>query len=138
MKAEDKRGISPIVASVLLIVLVIIIGVIIFLWATNFLSDTEEKFGESARNICGEISLSVSYSGGSLNIVNRADRVPIYGVNVKDSDGDINERIFSEPLGPGKSTLISVSDADAVIPIIWVTDEGSQKSYVCDKNEYSV
>ena len=43
---KDKRAISPVVATVLLIVLVLILAAIIFLWARGFVGEQVEKFGE--------------------------------------------------------------------------------------------
>ena len=41
-----KRGLSPVIASVLLILLVLVLASIIFLWARGFIGEQIEKFGE--------------------------------------------------------------------------------------------
>ncbi len=72
---RNKRGISEIVATVLLIALTIIVAVIIFTWGTFFVSQTTEEVQEtSSRNIaCTDVRfeiLSVSCSDGKVNIGN--------------------------------------------------------------------
>ena len=42
---RGKRGLSPVIASVLLIALVLVLASIIFMWARGFISEQIEKFG---------------------------------------------------------------------------------------------
>ena len=70
---KNKRGISEIVATVLLIALTIIVAVIIFTWGTFFVSQTTEEVQEtSSRNIaCTDARFEVLSAGckeGSANV----------------------------------------------------------------------
>ena len=51
-----KRGLSPVVATVLLIAIVIIIGLIVFLWFRGMTEETITKFGtENIRFACDDV-----------------------------------------------------------------------------------
>ena len=46
MIKRGKKGLSPIIATVLLIVITLIIAMIIFLWAKNFIGEKTKKFND--------------------------------------------------------------------------------------------
>lgn len=137
---NDKRGISPVIATVLLVAIVVVLGFIIFLWARSVVQEDIQKFGESIKNICSEIQFSASSLGTSIVITNNGDRVPIYNIalNVQDSNRDITLVEYSSPisLAPGRSTTIDVSsygEVIAITPILKGTKSGVEESYTCDQ-----
>lgn len=76
MKRIKKRGLSPVIASVLLIMLTILLALIIFLWARGFITEQVEKFGQPIEELCKSVDFSVSRIQGegdydTLEIVNR-------------------------------------------------------------------
>lgn len=80
-----KRGLSPVVATMLLIVIVIIIGLIIFLWLRGMNQEAITKFdGTNVKIICGEVSFDADYTNSDkmLYLVNTGN-VPIYKMKVK-------------------------------------------------------
>ena len=89
-KKTAKRGVSPVIATVLLIGIVIVLSVIIFLWARAFVAEKAEKFGRAVELSCDEVNFEAGIflspapcDDYTLDIVNRGD-VPIYGFEVKD------------------------------------------------------
>jgi len=110
MKREmKKKGLSPVIASVLLVFLVLILASIIFLWARGFFSEQLEKGGESVENQCSKIEFTVeptsSYSGGSsieLDFANLGD-IDMYGVSIKEigGGGDESSNFWALNLGHG-------------------------------------
>jgi flagellin-like protein len=82
-----KKGISPVIASVLLILLVLVMASLIFLWARGFVSEQIEKFGKPVENLCKAVDFDVQVVsaedfGKGLEVVNRGD-VDIYGLDVR-------------------------------------------------------
>jgi flagellin-like protein len=83
----SKRGISPIVSTILLIAIVVILAVIIFLWARGFVAEKAQKFGRAVELSCGDVNFEsgVFCDAGNcvLDIINRGD-IPLYGFEVKE------------------------------------------------------
>ena len=63
MGNKNKMGLSPVVATVLLIAMVIIIGIIIFLWFRGFTHESITKFGvRNVELVCGDVNFQATYS----------------------------------------------------------------------------
>lgn len=82
LQLVKKRGVSPVIATVLLIAMVVVIGLIVFLWFRGFNEDAITKLGTNIENVCGDVDFSASYDSGRLDIVNQGN-VNIYGMDVK-------------------------------------------------------
>lgn len=144
LNMENKRGVSPVIATVLLIAMVIVLGLIIFLWFKSFTKEAITKFdGENVELVCGDVAFSSSYSGGTLYISNDG-AVPIYSLKAKVyTGGDSNPEAISGidgKLNPGKafSTAFNIGTADKVIlsPILLGATENGQKTFACDEKKY--
>lgn len=155
IKKSDKKGVSPVIATVLLISMVIIIGVIIFLWFRGMVGETITKFGENAELACEDVVFDASYIDGILYLSNDGN-VPIYNMNLKivgdrgHTTSDL--KVMSEwgnlgdwGLNQGKtfsgdiSDYEGVSDAEKIILIpvlLGSTDKGETKEFVCDEEQY--
>jgi flagellin-like protein len=148
MKMANKRGISPVIATVLLVVMVVVIALIVFLWFRNVNKEAITKFdGKNVEIVCGDVQLDSSYSSGTLFILNGGN-VPVYSVKLQIySDGshvtnDLQEIENSNwpktGLNPGNafssSTLSSLSTAEKaiLIPVLaGITDSGEKKLHTC-------
>ena len=145
-----KKGVSPVIATVLLISMVIIIGIIVFLWFRGMIGETVTKFGENIELACEDVVFDASYSSGILYIVNNGN-IPIYDFNVKfEGAGSRDTSRMSEistwkselgesRLAQGKSYSGSINDGGAdkivLIPILLgSTDKGETAEFVCDEN----
>lgn len=112
----NKRGVSPVIATVLLIAIVIVIAAIIFIWASGFLSERAQKSGRAVELSCPEISFTAGYDGPDasgnkkVGVINRGN-VPIYAFNVKEvGDGEV---LVYKNLG---STITQGDTAQVEIP----------------------
>lgn len=98
---KTKRGLSPVIASVLLIALVLVLASIIFLWARGFVSEQIEKFGQPVDAICDDVAFDVEkvqeVASLKLEIVNRGN-VDIYSFDIKGYDNKGNSWIQNFPL----------------------------------------
>src|SRR3989344_3021484 len=83
---RNKKALSPVITTVLLIAMVIILAAIIFLWAKFFLGEIIEKeiggVKKTAERFCPDVNFQASISGAELSIANRGN-VPIYNINLK-------------------------------------------------------
>ena len=82
----NKRGVSSIIATALLIGLVVVLSTIVFLWARGFISEQVEKFGTPIETQCNNINWNVDYVGNtgktySLAVSNNGN-IPIYGIAI--------------------------------------------------------
>lgn len=151
---KNKKGLSPVIATVLLIGLVIMIGVIIFLWFKNMQQETITKFGDTnVELICDEVAFDASYSGGNLYLSNKGN-VPIYNMNLKMSgdgsyttndlrtltDGNPGDEewpseglnqgaTFSTPIDSGGGTEIKL------IPILLGSSAKGEQPFTCDESQ---
>ena len=98
VKKGRKKGLSPIVTTVLLIALTIAITAIVFLWFRGMVEEPATKFNppKNIKLVCEDVVFDASYSSGTLNIVNNGD-VSIYRVNIRTSqDGNIVTKGITE------------------------------------------
>jgi len=145
-----KRGLSPVIATTLLIVLVIAIAVIVFLWFRGMVKMEATKFGKNVKLVCEDVVFTASYSGGSLQISNNGN-VPIYDMNVKkEGDGSydtislkndilnsnwptigLNQgQAFSEDI----SSLIDTgTNKITLIPVLLGNTGEGEETFVCDE-----
>ncbi len=147
-----KRGLSPIVATALLLTLAILLAAIVFLWAKGFISEQILKFNKPVELQCESVEwkINVIKSGNvyTLEISNRGN-IPIYGYVIKRYlEGDAESLQYTGlNLKPGSSTRETVSflfgntaissEYVEFMPTILGTVSGPEektKSYVCSGN----
>ena len=153
MRGNKKRGVSPVVATVLLISIVLVIAAIIFFWARGFVAEEGTKFEKNVRLVCEDISFRAGYSGGYLSVVNQGD-VPIFRVKLKivraggHQTKDISDYTDLSPDWPytglnqaeifsGASSTMGSDFSGAtevvVIPALLGKTGKGEKVYVCDE-----
>lgn len=140
-----KRGISPVIATVLLVAMVVVIGVIIFLWFRGMTEEIITKFGgTNIELVCNDVSFDASYLGGILSLSNKGN-VPIYGMKIKTygekSHNTVNLDSF-QGLNQGGtfsgdiSSEVGSSKNIVLIPILLGSSDEGKKIFVCDENLY--
>ena len=142
-----KKGISPVIATVLLVAMVIVIGLIIFAWAKGFQGEAVTKFGgENIEITCEKVSFEADYSGGTLFLSNLGN-VPIFGINAKiyEAGSHVTESLdsiannwpdvglpqgatFSEDL----SSDFDGKDRVVLIPTLRGTSSRGDQIHICD------
>jgi flagellin-like protein len=135
------KGVSPVIATVLLIAMVVVIGMIIFLWFQGMTQESITKFeGTNIELVCDDVSYDASYSGGELSIVNNGN-VPIYRMKMKVVDGgsyDTTDLEGFDGLSQGGSFSggISVGSATNIIliPVLLGNSESGKRTYVCEED----
>jgi|TARA_Y100000310_G_scaffold114158_1_gene112660 flagellin-like protein len=148
-KLQNKRAVSPVIATVLLIGLVVVIALIVFLWFKGLTQEAIIKFDKNVELVCDEVQFEANYLNGVLSISNIGN-VPIYGIKVKISDGGNHETkglkdLSGWPttgLNQGKTFSGDISDnvvsADSVTltPVLVGSSDSGEKSYTCDEARY--
>ncbi len=148
MKRGMKRGVSPVIATSLLIAMVVVIGLIIFLWFRGFTQEAVTKFGgKNIKLVCQDVQFESSYSGGELFLSN-VGNVPIYSIKLKiDKPGshetedikDLQVGWPAEGLDQGGvfsgNVAGSISGANeiTVIPVLRGTSKSGARTHTCDE-----
>lgn len=143
MMKENKRGISPVIATVLLIAIVIVVAAIIFLWVRGLMQESVTKFGKNIELACADVQLSASFDSatGTLYVTNDGN-VPIIDLKIRavSTDGSYNSIELGSGLATGESSESILENSDSlskitIIPVIKGLDEsGKEKNYVCGDN----
>jgi len=144
-RGENKKGLSPIITTVLLIALVIVIISIIFLWFRGMVQEGVTKFGKNIQLVCDEVQFEATYSSGILDLVNTGN-IPLFRVNIRLSEGgnyqtkDITEISGGEDWPDGGLTQggtfsgeIDVGDSEeiTILPVLIGTSTKGKKTFVC-------
>jgi flagellin-like protein len=145
VKKFKKRGLSPVITTVLLIALVVVSTSIVFLWFRGMVEEGVTKFGKNIKLVCDDVGFEADYNSGTISIVNNGN-IPIFRVNLRISSGgnfetkDITEISGGEnwpdaglAQGGAFSGSINVEDADTVtvLPVLIGTSSSGQKTYIC-------
>jgi flagellin-like protein len=101
-----RKGVSPVIATVLLIAMVFVLGAIVFVWSRSFLSESAVKNGKVVETSCDEVRFETQIvesasqcnngNGGSYSAIdiNNVGNIPIYGIKAlkyDDSTGSIDD-----------------------------------------------
>lgn len=140
----QKKAISPVITTVLLVLIAIVLAVIIFVWAVAFRGEQITKFSggeeKDIRLSCDSVLFRPELIGTSqIAIVNTGD-VPIYRFDIR-IIGTAGTRVESAEGGtnPGQTSTIDVSTMGIssgteiqVIPVLLGTDkDGAEKEASC-------
>jgi len=149
---KDKKAVSPVIATVLLIGMVIIIALIVFLWFRGLTQEAITKFDKNVEQVCGEVDFEASYSNadGTLAVSN-VGNIPIYNMKLKISkEGDFKTENLNEispewdssGLNPGRrfsgsidSYVISANKM-IIAPVLVGSSESGEKTYSCDGSRF--
>ncbi len=138
-----KRGLSPVIATVLLISIAVVLAIIIFLWAKRFVGETVEKFGEPVERACDLVRFNAEAikNDGKVFIVNEGN-VPLHGVEIKKKGfGSVQGAdSFEETISNGETEDISlpsgieINDNIVIIPIILGQAKSYKKPFICPED----
>jgi len=151
-RSKDKKALSPIVTTVLLVLLAIVLATIVLLWARGFIKEPVSKFSPSLgedrpiAEVCGESGVQASISGNQIQVTN-IQSVPIYKLGIRiTGQGESTLNYAEVNLTAGGSVLVNPgADITAgtpkveVIPVLLgVGEKGDYKEYNCLNNAYLI
>lgn len=148
---NKKRGLSPVIATVLLIAIVIAIALIIFLWVKGMTEESVTKFGgENIKLSCDKVSYDAQYDNGNFYFSNTGN-VPIYRIKIDSITGgtheskDIEDLVGtnwpSNGLGQGKTfsgnlaSHLSGAESFKIIPVLIGNSDDGKKIYICSESK---
>jgi len=147
----NKKGVSPVIATVLLIAIVIVIAIIIFLWFRGLNEETITKFGgTNIELVCEDAAFDADYIGGNLYISNLGN-VPIFSFQVKSSwqgghqTNEITELAQEDwpevGLNQGGTFFGAIQfettpEKIVLIPILRGSSDAGEKNYECGELRY--
>ncbi|MEM4259509.1 MAG: archaellin/type IV pilin N-terminal domain-containing protein [Candidatus Pacearchaeota archaeon] len=140
----NKKALSPVIATTLLISLVLVLAVIIFLWARAFLPEALTKSERPIEEACKDVVFIAEYSGNSLIVQNNGN-VPIYGleIGIRRGFGSLEylEGDYTGTIVAGNSRSFDLSGAVptpeagddlVIIPVLLgKTNDGKMKAFIC-------
>jgi len=148
MLNSDKKGLSPIIATLLLVAVVVTLSAIVFIWAGRFIPEVISKQGMPAEQACENLVLSATFEGGKVIITNSGN-IPAYGISLFaksrgrserfDLEGSVmagTSREFSSGIdedGNTKSLRFDGPESMEIIPGILGEGETGKKVYKCEK-----
>ncbi len=137
-----KKGVSPVIATVLLVAIVIVIALIIFLWFKGFTQEAVVKFDTNVELVCDEVIFDAQYDGTTLYLSNDGN-VPIIDFDVKQTTGGSYETFLLSELDgafnglfvAGTVSVLGVEgDEIVLIPILLgKTETNEEKTFVCNE-----
>lgn len=128
-KEVSRKGLSPLMATVLLSVIAISALAALFFWTTAVRTEEIEKFGEPIESACQRVSYEASLSSEKINVENSGE-IPIYAINlvvVKEGEDIVR---FLRPddglISPEETDFVTASiqdlsgiiDSIVVVPVI--------------------
>lgn len=140
-KLRSKKGISPVIATVLLIVIAVALFIAIFFWIKSMQKDVILKFDSGIEQSCIKISFDATVQGGTLQIENRGDvalgAVKVYlksgGSLTLKEDWSINDPIMKSEAAQ-TSVSCNAPDQLKLVPVLIGISKktGSEAQYVCE------
>lgn len=154
----DKKGISPMIATVILIAMVLVIALMVFLWFKNMSKEAITKFNDkNIELVCNDVVFDASYTKnadgtGTVNLVNNGN-VPLYGIklNIYTASGNTPYE-FNKETNPGvtptgldkginqggtfSTILTDVSGATKIViyPVLLGSSSKGPAKFVCSSN----
>ncbi|MBU1136532.1 MAG: hypothetical protein KJ559_03415 [Nanoarchaeota archaeon] len=136
MNTLKKRGISPVIATVLLIAIVVVLSSIIFLWAKGFIKEAVIKNGRNVADVCNDISLDISCVSGQLEVTNTGN-IPISNLYIKKKTGSKIETTYADKKLTS-SQIVSIDVGECVdievYPAVLGMSGESKKIYTCENS----
>ena len=145
-----RKGVSPVIATVLLIGMVIALALIVFIWTKSFTKETITKFDdENIELACQKVEYQASMEqSGNISLSNSGN-VPIYDFRVKtfDAGAQTSETMRKDGTGfpkaglnPGDAALVGGFSGEniIIIPILLGNSDEGKKTFVCENQEYEL
>lgn len=148
-KREGRKGVSPVVSTILLIMIVVVAAIIILLLIRSFMKEAISKQDANGNEIeiskmCSDVVLTpVLNEDGSFGVINEGN-VPLSSITLKlSSGGSITSVSVGDFINPGYSQMVdslNANDYEAikVIPVLRGKIKNSglvSQSYICPESD---
>ncbi|MBU0466079.1 MAG: hypothetical protein KJ718_03515 [Nanoarchaeota archaeon] len=138
-----KRGLSPVIATTLLVSVALVLAVIIFMWARVFIPEVIEKGGQDVAMVCEDVRFLAEARDGTRELfIQNIANVPIYAIEMRilgqGEIVDVGQPVGGGTIGTGQTMNLTLpSEATfgktvVAIPILLGETESEMVPYVCD------
>jgi flagellin-like protein len=139
MDVLRKKGLSPVIATTLLVSITLVLAVIIFFWARSFVGETIEKNDRAIEQSCELVDFFVEARDERLFVTNIGS-VPIYAIEMRIKGvGEVKEiGQTGTTIGPGQSGDFPLPEeaesGNTIIAVPILLGETSEEwvSHICD------
>ena len=145
-----NKGLSPVIATVLLVGVVVVSGLIIFTWFRGLTQEAVTKFDQNIQLVCNDVKFEAEYSNVDDTLaISNTGNIPIFGFDIKESSesGSSTKSIdllIGWPKGGLKQGGAALVDAGIdpsseikLVPVLRGTSqEGTEIPFTCDENAY--
>ncbi len=140
MAGKNKKALSPIITTVLLIVIALVLASIIFLWAKGFGGEQISKFDQPIVQACDDVKIDAALSGDKAISVLNQGSIPIYKIRLLVSGAGTSEKIDKEVnIAGGGSANVQLDTSVAgmkveLIPVLLgsvVGNEDKKEEFPC-------
>jgi len=139
----NKKGVSPVVATVLLISMAIILAGVVFFWMRGFIQEPTIMSGKNIELVCEEVVFRVSVEENQLFLTNDGN-VPISELRIKiQNPGErttikIDEATLNGALDVGGTATLNVdsivgADSTLIIPVLKGMKGENEVLYPCNE-----
>ena len=150
-KTRSNKGLSPVIATVLLIAITISMALVIFLWFKGISQEAITKDGRNIELVCNDVVLDGSYDSTSeeISIINNGN-IPVYQIKIKifknggyeteDADSLGLSSWPSYGLNPGATFSGDVGSSFSgavkviIIPVLLGKADSGDKTFTCSDN----
>lgn len=143
----NKKALSPVIATILLVVITIALFLLVFMWIKGFQKEAILKFGVPVETSCFDVSFDARVSGNQIQIINTGN-LPINRFQIDCITPSGTQKISSDQsqsvLLAGSNSILTISCDGTKIRLIpfllGKTESGTEKEYVCEKQSriYSI
>jgi flagellin-like protein len=144
-----RKGVSPVIATLLLVAIVMVIALLVFLWFKSFAQEAVVKFDQNVEIVCDEVIFSGDFYGTKLEISNDGN-IPIEDFKLKwiDENGEYSTETLSEKYSytdvgetrvrQGKTETFDLANHPdssklIVIPILRGISDSGEKNVPCEE-----
>tara|TARA_Y100000310_G_scaffold328535_1_gene396805 strand:+ start:426 stop:890 length:465 start_codon:yes stop_codon:yes gene_type:complete len=138
-KIGNKKGLSPMVSTVLLIMIIIIIAIIILIWGRGFIKEKLLKFSKPVKNVCADVDIKPFVNEDNSYGFTNSGNVAIYQIDLKTIErGKSTITRIKESVSPGGSIILgndylggNVEEIKVIPILLGKTSSGKTKEYTC-------
>ena len=143
---KNTKGISPVIATVLLIVVAIGLFIAIFAWIRGMQQEAILKFNSDIKQSCLNVNFDATYQSGTVQIQNTGN-IPIWKAEVflKAGGSLTNKGFIPGPVMPGTSASLTGKTCGSgsqfkITPILLGTSQksGGEKEYKCEDKSKTI
>ncbi|MEK6928913.1 MAG: archaellin/type IV pilin N-terminal domain-containing protein [Nanoarchaeota archaeon] len=149
----QKKGLSPVIATMLLLLITVVLAIIILIWARSFIAEkTQKDLGsgpEAIELLCDDIKFEsdviVKQGSVSVAVVNKGS-IPIYAIELRKKSRGFVEIIGvaehpSMAIKSGNDATLKIEtdkliigDNVIVVPVLLGESGKTKKAYTCNED----